>query len=410
MTKMIKLSLAAAVAVSALTTSATAGSLGDAIKDTTISGKALIGYNYKEVSTAGVKTSSNQTEYDIDVTLNTKVNDTITFTTGIEADHDLDNRDDSTDAGKNDEIGLTKLYFTAKTDVATVMIGKQKQPTPFLDDNRGDGVVALIPAGPVTIAAGHFTGMNGGQSIAKGDAINLNLSQRDISALAVIATAGPVNVQAWYVTASDAGSDVNADLTDPTAGGTATNTLEQGLDAYSVNLSGKFGPVNVELNHASAKLDAAAGVSFDKETLTKLIVSSKVADVNLVAGYGFTNDNTTDSRNHGVDLTNDDDAKTNFRLDQIVLDTYNDADAILLGASMTFGQTTVGANYLMATVGATAADAKIDATELDLTVKYAMSKNFSITGLYSTANYDFNTAGTVDNDDDRMELSLNYKF
>ena len=48
MTKMIKLSLAAAVAVSALTTTATAGSLEDAIKDTTISGKAMVGYNYSK--------------------------------------------------------------------------------------------------------------------------------------------------------------------------------------------------------------------------------------------------------------------------------------------------------------------------------------------------------------------------
>ena len=58
MKKMIKLSLVAAVAVAGLTTSATAGSLENAIKDTTISGKAMIGYNY--VDNAGA--TANQTE------------------------------------------------------------------------------------------------------------------------------------------------------------------------------------------------------------------------------------------------------------------------------------------------------------------------------------------------------------
>ena len=438
MKKMIKLSLVAAVAVAGLTTSATAGSLENAIKDTTISGKAMIGYNYADDNLVG-GTTSNQTEYDLDLTLTTKVNDTISFTTGVEADHDLDNRDDSTDAGKGSEIGLTKAYFTAKTDVATVMVGKQKQPTPFLDDERGDGVVALIPAGPVTIAAGHFTGMNGGANAdidtqittvttatvttaadtlndTNGALINLNLSQRDISALAVIATAGPVNIQAWYVSASDAGNTAVWTNDDTTTGNVIipTNAVEHGLDAYSVNLSGKFGPVNVELNHASAELDAAAGSTFDSETLTKLVVSGKVADINLVAGYGMTNDAShnvagyalNNTRLHGVDLSSDSDAKTNFRLDQLALDGLNDADAILLGASMTFGQTTVGANYLMADVDVNGGT-DIDATELDLSVKYAMSKNFSITGLYSDAEMKDTTKLY---DETRMELSLNYKF
>jgi len=383
----IKLSLVAAVAVAGLTTNATAGSLEDAIKDTTISGKILVGYNYAETkSAAGVKANTNQTEYDIDLTLNTKVNDTITATVGFQADNEI-NENSSTDAGtKGNNITLTKLSFTAKTDVATVIVGKQKQPTPFYDDERGDGVVALVPAGPVTIAAGHFTGLVGG---------DLTESNRDISALAVIGSVGPVNASVWYAQLS----------------GASMGTTEDGASAYTVNLAGTFGPVNVDLTHSAAEVDDEnGGTTFEKETLTKLIVSAKVADVNLVAGYGMTNDVDGDDRNHGVDLSNDDDAKTNFRLDQLVLDDHNDADAILLGASMTFGQTTIGANYLMVGIDATTTAAKKDATELDLTVAYAMSKNFSITGLYSTSSIDDNTVGTQDVEEDRMELSLNYKF
>ena len=351
MTKMIKLSLAAAVAVSALTTSAAAGSLEDAVKDTTISGKALIGYNYKKVGTV----SSNQTEYDFDVTLTTKVNDTISFTSGIQADHEVSiDADQATDDAKKGVMTLTKLYFTAKTDVATVMIGKQTQPTPFLDDERGDGVVALIPAGPVTIAAGHFTGMNG-------------YSAGDINAAAVIGTAGPVNASLWYTSYANI------------------------IDGYSLNVNGVAGPVKVDFTYSAAQATGA-----ETESLAKLIVTGKVANVNLLAAYGMTNQ-TTAPRGLGVDWEGTD-AKTNFGIDQLALDGLNDASAILVGASYTMGKTTVGAKYLTVDLNAGS-----NANELDVNVAYAMSKNFSVTGLYSDTN-------NVGGDDSRMELSLNYKF
>ena len=405
MTKMIKLSLAAAVAVSALTTTATAGSLEDAIKDTTISGKAMVGYNYSKNKIS--ETNKNEIEYDLDLTLTTKVNETISATIGFQADHDVNTRDETTDTDtKGDTITLTKLYFTAKTDAATVMVGKQKVGTPFFDDERGDGIVALIPAGPVTIAAAHFTGVNSSMKVYDSgfDVVNdlvedelgyeipsIGMSERDVSALAVIGTAGPVNASLWY-----------AQLT----GADSLGAIEDGAKAYSVNLNAKVGPVNLDFTHSDAKLKSA---DTEKETLTKLIASASVAGVNLVAGYGMTNDNDLGFRVHGVDLTADDDAKANFRLDQIALDRFNDADALLLGASMAFGKTTVGANYLMATVDDVlniGEDAK--AKELDLTVKYAMSKNFSITGLYSDAEIKIDGDKIVD--ESRMELSLNYKF
>ena len=403
----IKLSLVAAVAVAGLTTNAAAGSLENAIKDTTISGKAMVGYNYADTNIASAlggvtdtanganDSTSNQTEYDFDITMNTKVNDTITFTSGIQADHTVDNRDETTNTNGSQAITLTKLYFTAKTDVATVMVGKQKQPTVFLDDERGDGVVALVPAGPVTIAAGHISGL---------------LADREITAAAVIGTVGPVNASLWGVNVTngtDAGTTASAgaDGIDGNADDVAAvaPAALNDFSGYSLNLNGTFGPVKVDLTHSSMDSDI---VGSDSETLTKLIVSGKVADVNLVAGYGFTNDDNDNTRDHGVDLTTDGDAKTNFRLDQIVLNDFNDADALLLGASMTFGKTTVGASYLMATVDQNGA-ADIDGTELDLTVAYAMSKNFSITGLYSDAELE---NGAKIYDETRMELSLNYKF
>ena len=398
MKKMIKLSLAAAVAVAGLTTSATAGALEDSIKDTTISGKAMVGYNYKNDKVTGTADSTNEVEYDLDIKFSSKVNDTVTAVVGFQADH-ATAENTSTDETKADDITLTNLHFVAKTDVATVIVGKQGQPTPFFDDERGDGVVALVPAGPVTVAAGYFNGLTTGNgALDLGANTDLLGAERNVAAAAVIGTFGPVNASLWYAQLDSAAT---------------YDGVETGADAISLNLSANVGPVNVNFTHSEAEIDdAAAGTNFEKETLTKLIVSGKVDVVTLTGAYAFTNDNNNvaageDVRRIGVDLTHDNDAKTNFRSDILNLDAFNDAQAFLIGASTTFGATTVGATYLDVTVDNEAGvDTKAD--ELDLTVSYAMSKNFSITGLYATA--EAKTGATKSVDEDRMELSLNYKF
>ena len=425
MKKMIKLSLVAAVAVAGFTTTASAGSLEDAIKGVTISGKMNVEYQATKTDNDGVKSSANVKEYDLDLTANIPVNDMITAQIGVQADHDPVVRDDNTDTadGKTD-IAVTKLNFTAKTSVATVIVGKQKQPTPFLDDERGDGVVALIPAGPVTIAAGHFTGVNGGATSdtatadAKGGLINLNLSKRDISALALIGAAGPVNYSAWYVTASsangtvlDAGSALGAALG---IAGANTNAVEKGLDAYTVNLNGKFGPVSVDATYSSAKLDAITGSKFDAETLLKVTAAMKVDAINLTAGYAQTNDSKHDltaanqgvnARLHGVDLTSDNDAKTNMAMEILDIDSVIDAKAFLVGASTTFGKTTLSATYLNGDSDA----AELDFAELDLKATYAMSKNFSLEAVYAMSELDFK-ADANDLDTDTALVRMTYKF
>ena len=49
----------------------------------------------------------------------------------------------------------------------------------------------------------------------------------------------------------------------------------------------------------------------------------------------------------------------------------------------------------------------LDVTELNIDVAYAMSKNFSISGLYSS--YE-ESKTSYTKTDDRMEISLNYTF
>jgi len=374
----IKMSLAAAVAVSAFSTSAFAGSLEDAIKDTTISGKVEVGYNWEEsqVSNSAATTNADEWEYDIDMTLNSKVNDMITAQVGFQADHAISiTAGQNTDNSKTTDITLTKLNFTAKTDVATVIVGKQGQPTPFLDDERGDGIVALVPAGPVTLAAGFFTGMN----FAVTD---------QITAAAVIGSIGSVNASLWYLTASDV------------------------VKGYSANLNGKFGPVNVDLTHTALDYEGVnntvAAYADAEASLTKVIASMDVDAVTLTLGYGMTNDQDTHGRGRGVDLENGDhDAKVNFALDDLELDALNDADAFLIGAATSFGKTSVSALYLDGSSTASGSSLKTDFSELDLEVAYAMSKNFKVSGLYTTSTV---TTSSIDTDHDTLQLSMKYKF
>jgi hypothetical protein len=376
MKKMMKMSLAAAVAVAGLTTTASAGALADAVKDTTISGKVEVGYNYADTQTgSAASVSTNEWEYDFDATLNTKVNDTITAQVGIQADHETainSAANETTDTNGKDSITLTKMNFTAKTDVATAIVGKQKQPTPFLDDERGDGVVALVPAGPVTLAAGHFTGLTAPTT-------------QDLTAAAVIGSFAGVNASLWYVTSS---TDTDVDVT-----------------GYSVNVNGAFGPVTVDARHSQVNYETT-GLDVDAK-LTKIVANANMDAFGVTVAYGMTNDEpAARTAGAGVDLTStDNDAATNLETEHFALDDLNDASAYLIGANAGFGAVSVGAHYF-------AADDKADTdyTEMAVNASYAMSKNFTASAVYATSETDYTGGSTTDVDKDTFEVSLKYSF
>jgi hypothetical protein len=95
MKKFAKMSLAAAVAVAGLSTTASAGALEDAIKGVQISGQVTAGYNVDSgwdgatgaletnalpagANSAANKTTENEWEYDLDISMMIPVNDMIT--------------------------------------------------------------------------------------------------------------------------------------------------------------------------------------------------------------------------------------------------------------------------------------------------------------------------------------------
>jgi hypothetical protein len=381
MNKLVKMSLVAAVAVSTLN----AGSLEEAIKGVNVSGDISIGYNnYDKKTGAAHAVKTNKSEYEFYIKAVLPVNDNITYTASAENDyepiidaHEYEPR--LQDAEKT--LYLKESYFTYANGGVTVMAGKQGVKTPWTSSVRGSGVVGMYNAGPVTVAAAHFE--------------NVTLLPTDsVSAAALIGSFAGVNASLWAV--------------DTSAG-----------DGYSIDVNGKImDMVSYDVRHTTFELDANPGTRQDEFELTKIVLGAAVGPVNLTLGYGMTNDvnngiKRNDDKGHGVALNKDNGESADLYMDQARLDDYNDASAWVIGASMPVGAWTFGAVYLDAesddVLGEVVPTVTADVNELNVTVKYAMSKNFSITGLYS--DYELDATGiAADKEDKRMELSLNYSF
>jgi hypothetical protein len=370
MTKMIKMSLVAALAVSGLSAS---------IKDSSVSGKFEVEYDYSsEKSTGSTETTGNTWDLDVDATVKTPIADNITAILTVQAD----DGEKITTQGKTDSpaVDVAKHYVSAKVGSATVNVGRQGVGTPFFDDERGNGIVALMPAGGVTLAAANFTNVNGTAAV----------QTRDITAAAVIGGANNVNYSLWYAAISN----------------TAT--------AYSLNLSTDVSGVSVDFRHTSADYGDAYGkggalyntAAKDKAaSLTKIVASMPVGAATVTAGYGMTGDDA--DRGAGVDLeSSDTDAAANFGGEFYAIDDLRDASAILLGASTKVGAVNVYGHYLTGSHKSGTTD--LDFSEVKVGAKKALNKSTKLTAFYATGSED--TSATAEKDQDALSMAVEYKF
>ena len=379
MTKFAKISLVAAVAVAGLTT-ANAQPLEEAIKGVDVSG--MLRYRYDDTQNQLTDASTQTNEYTMKIATKAKVNDAVTANVQVEAlgvsDISSSDAHATSDATGDRDVTLsvTKANFAVNLAGATVIAGKQSVPSPFVDNwnddvTRGTGAVALVPAGPVTIAAGYFSNFQRAEAATNSGA--------NITAAAVLGSVAGVNFDVWY---ADVANTVNG---------------------VSVGLNTTIAGVNIDARHTDVDYDAAATKD---PTLTKVVASTKVGPVTVVAGYGHTNKSTA-----SVDFDGDNDAKVDMRLWQASLSTLSDADAYLIGAAMeVLPSVTLDAKYLVVDFnGAAAAATGTDATELLVGATYAMSKNFSVHARYSEYKVE-NAAGTKLVDSDKGRLEVKYTF
>jgi hypothetical protein len=358
MTKMIKMSLVAALAVSGLSAS---------IKDASVSGKFEVEFD-RTTSKAmgGNETSTNAWDMDVDATVKVPLADSITGILTVQADggDTINQTNTQPTATANSNVNVAKHYISAKVGSATVNVGQQSVGAPFFDDERGSGIVALMPAGAVTLAAANFTNVNSGVGAA--------ISAEDISALAVIGGANNVKYSLWYATISNVAT------------------------AYTFNANTKVGQVALDLTHTSADYGDLYGVNGGHNgafvnaaaqgksaSLTKVAATMAVNKLSVTGAYGMTNDDA--DRGVGVDLTSDGDASVNFCGELYCVDDLRGASAILLGASTNVSGVTVGAHYLTgsydASTTATAADR--DFNELAVKASKSLNKSTKLTAHYT---------------------------
>jgi hypothetical protein len=369
MTKFAKISLVAAVAVAGLTT-ANAQPLEEAIKGVDVSG--MMRYRFESVEKGAVK--KNQNDYRIDLKTTAAVNDMVkanvlvgtVYTEGMSTSSIPTSTGASIStesADINAGLEVREANFAINAMGATILAGKQSIPGPFVDntvDNtaRGSGVVALMPVGGLTLAAGTFnnTTLAGGA---------------DASEFAVIGNIGGVAADLWYINAVT-----------PTE-----------ITGYSAHANGNIGSVNVDARYTVVDHRIANN---DEASLLKVIASTKIGDVSVAAGYINTGKNNSPSNY----VSFDNDAATDAKVWQASAGNLDDADAYLVSVGTAVAGVSLKATYLNVNFGTanTGADEKL------LDVGYNLSKNFALAGKYSIYSVD----GAADSTKTRIEAKYTF--
>ncbi len=242
--KLAKLSLAAIMAVGALST-ANATSLEEAIKGVDLSGYGY--YRFHDASDAEA-----WTEIELRAQLTAPVQEDIQFVTRFTADYTTKTNET---AGKADPL-VDRLFFNytgfANT---TVTLGRMYAGTP-LDDTDALGLkVVSSPVAGLTLAGAYFT--------------DNSAVTNALTAVAVIYSNDMFNGRVWYVKADSENSSAN-----------------NGADFLFGEVGANVGPVAVKAQYASADPDATAAATANT---IRVQVSGKMDAFGARVGY-ITND------------------------------------------------------------------------------------------------------------------------
>jgi len=324
MKKFAKLSLVAAMAVAGV--SASAQPLAEAIKNVDVSGTMVYRYDDRSLDDTAASTFSNSTHnsYKIAVNLKSKINDDLTANTrtvigsgnGMAVLH-------TESADGEAGFALTQANF-AYTGIAntTIIAGKQAVPSPFAvqadaagDEDTGTGITAIVNAGAVTVAGTYL------------NQTNLITGGNDIAGLGVMASVGPVGLDAWYLKVLE------------------SSAMNDDHDAYTVGAKAKVAMVSM-YGRYSAVAHGASGL--DTESLWKVGAKANFGGFGFGVDYGQTND--ANVRTTGVNLTGDADAKVNLQGWGLNLNK-NDASLLKINVNTKVAGFGLSANYNLQEVG-----------------------------------------------------------
>jgi len=373
MKNMIKMSLVAAVAVAGLSSTVAAKPLEEAIKNVDVSGSVLYRYNDYSYDRKGSDTAN---YYKIATSLKSQVNDYVTATVRVVASNasgGLVGLDTTKNSDANVGISVSHANFTVKTDAATVIAGKQGLTTPWTvaidadgDEQTGTGVLALVPAGPVTVAAAYFNQSNLNTTGALKAA---GVEDANIATLGLLGQAGPVALDAWYIDLSDV------------------------LSSYTVGAKATIEGITAALRYTSVDFD-----NNDKDnSLLDLKISTKIGPVGIWGQYAM-----TDKDGGTTALENS--AKTAVEGWNVASNGKADLDMFGLGANMdVMSGLNVALNYRTLDYANDSEE-----TELYTQITHTMGKN--LVTYVRFGQYDKEVDNTETVDSLRGRLQVEYKF
>ena len=366
--KLSKLSLAAVVALGALTTTASATPLEEAIKGVNVGGFVRLRiYNQSD--------EASQERYRISapITFKMPVADNLTAGVTIRGESSTNDPMGGGNAGigsTSTNFGMAKAWFQYATADYSVKMGRYEIATPWTDPgyagSRGDGILAM------------YTGIEG-WTLAAASFVNTNEGAGDenLHAVAAIGSIGPVNAQVWATRQS--------------------NLIDNSIFAQ---LDGKFENFTaaVQMNVLTLDDDVVAAGAEDKGTFWGAKVGYAQDNFKLCVGY------TSNDDDQGTYELNADNGHMIKAGKQLYYDTSNaaGADTAFVTASATFGKVGVGAGYISSEdIGA----ANVDGDEFYGQVSYAYAKNFKTTVYYSAMDTDL---ARGDNDEIRAEFKYSF--
>jgi len=162
---------------------------------------------------------------------------------------------------------------------------------------------------------------------------------------------------------------------------------------------------NIEFNYAKVDytLNTAAQTALGKEiapTQTRVVVSTKAGIADVAVGI-------VKAGSDGANVTlGDPDAKANFKMEAFNASALTDTTAFYVGVKAPVGPVKVGLEYGTTSDinGKVAGDTKFSETKLS--VAYAMSKNFTISGFITNDSSDNATLDKAD----KNRIEIKYTF
>ncbi|NLC27410.1 MAG: major outer membrane protein [Campylobacteraceae bacterium] len=389
--KLAKLSLAAIVAVGAMTTFATAAPLEEAIKGVEVSG--MMRYRWYNQSNKTKKDKSDRYRMSAPITFVAPVADNLTAGVAFRYESNQYTKDGANDVSNVDAV---KYWFKYATPDYSLRAGQFEISSPWTETGyggtRGEGMLAMYTGlTDWTFAAGYWQntrGMNDAKYIK-----TTEVGKQNLYAAAAIGSVGPVNLQAWaskMVNVFDSSIFVQAD--------TKYEGFSLKVQANQLELGG------------STKTALVDGCTFskDKGTFWGAEAGFEMAGFNVDAGYTR---NDKKMPIYALDGDNDGMIKAGK---QMYYETTNafDAKTMFVTAGYSFDKYRVGAGFVDAK-NYTKTDKtgeKVKAKEYYGEAGYKYSKNFDLSFYYSR--YDKNSVSNdvANGDNDEFRFQAMYKF